>query len=710
MKTLVIDNYDSFTHNLVHLIGQINQEEPLVVFNDEMTWDELSARRFDNIVISPGPGRPDRAADFGLCRDAIDKADVPLLGVCLGHQGIAMAAGAGLINAPSLVHGRSSLIRHKGHPLFAGMASPFAAARYHSFIMQRPLPEDLEEIAWTEDGLVMALARRSRPQWGVQFHPESILTEDGRILLQNFRDLSREARGAAAPSVPCSAPERTPAPVSETRKALWRELPRAIDAEAAFCTLYKDAPHAFWLDSSMIDPALSRWSYLGDASGPEAAILQYRCRDRSLTIADAKGERIEKTSLFDFLERQTPYRPQSAPPCPFAGGKVGWFGYELRNDCGSPASRQAKTPDALLIEADRFIAIDHLEGKTYLCVIDDVDEIERAEHWLAATQARLETLTAPAPAAPVASQHPPLSFRLDCSRQDYLAHVQRCLDLIGQGESYQVCLTNELSCSAGLDPLTVYRTLRRINPAPYAALLQWPGGAVLSASPERFLAVDSDGHVETKPIKGTIRRDPDPARDHALVEHLRQSRKDRAENAMIVDLLRNDLSRSCVPGSVTVPKLWDVETYRTVHQMVSTVRGTLKPGRSVAGLLRDTFPGGSMTGAPKHRTMEIIDELEQRPRGIYSGALGWIGHDGTADLSIVIRAIIAANGTFTIGVGGGVVADSTPQGEYDEMLLKAQASIRAIVTALFGGFSEAHYRIDEGERTISSTARERQHV
>ncbi len=710
MKTLVIDNYNSFTHNLVHLIGQINQEEPRVVFNDQMTWGELSAQRFDNIVISPGPGRPDRAADFGLCRDAIEKANVPLLGVCLGHQGIAMAAGAELIQAPGLVHGRSSPIRHQGHPLFAGMASPFAGARYHSFIIQRPLPDELEEIAWTEDGLVMALARRDRPQWGVQFHPESILTEDGRILLQNFRDLSRKAREAAAPSVSLHAPARPQVPASETRKAFWRELPRAIDAEAAFCTLYKDASHAFWLDSSMVDPALSRWSYLGDASGPHAAIQQYQCRDQLLRIEDAKGARVERASLLDFLQREFPSRPQSAPPCPFVGGKVGWFGYELRNDCGSSTRRQAATPDTLLIEADRFIAINHLEGKTYLCAIDDADEIERAEHWLSTTQACLENMTAPPAVASTTSPHTPLTFRLGRSRADYLANVQRCLDLIGQGESYQVCLTNELSCSADIDPFDIYRTLRRTNPAPYAAFLKWPGGAVLSTSPERFLAVDAQGHVETRPIKGTIRRDPDPARDRALVEQLRQSRKDRAENAMIVDLLRNDLSRSCVPGTVVVPKLWDVETYRTVHQMVSTVRGTLKPGQSFAGLLRDTFPGGSMTGAPKHRTMEIIDELEQRPRGIYSGALGWIGHDGAADLSIVIRTIVAANGTFTIGVGGGVVADSTPQGEYDEMLLKAQASIRAIVTALFGECSEAHYRIDDGRGATSSEVKERQHV
>jgi para-aminobenzoate synthetase len=279
----------------------------------------------------------------------------------------------------------------------------------------------------------------------------------------------------------------------------------------------------------------------------------------------------------------------------------------------------------------------------------------------------------------------------------YIASVESCLASIKEGESYQVCLTNELSCTADVDPFEVYRTMRLINPAPFAAFLKWPGGAVLSASPERFLSADTSGHIETKPIKGTIRRDPDLARDRALIDALRDSTKDRAENAMIVDLLRNDLSRCCEAGTVKVAKLFDVETYETVHQLVSTIRGTLKTDQTIVDLLYAAFPGGSMTGAPKLRTLEIIDALEQRPRGIYSGALGWIGDDGAADLSIVIRSIVATGDKFCIGVGGGVVAASMPQAEYDEMLLKAQASIRALVTTVFGHFDDSLYRLTSEE-------------
>ena len=257
-----------------------------------------------------------------------------------------------------------------------------------------------------------------------------------------------------------------------------------------------------------------------------------------------------------------------------------------------------------------------------------------------------------------------------------------------------MCLTNEITCDAQPDPLALYRIMRRTNPAPFGAFLRWPDGAVLSGSPERFLAVGASGAVEAKPIKGTIGRASDPEADRALAERLRASGKDQAENVMIVDLLRNDLSRVCVPGSVRVPTLLDVETFATVHQLVSTVTGQLAPGRTVLDLLRAAFPGGSMTGAPKHRTVQLIDRLEGRARGVYAGALGWIGDDGAADLSIVIRTIVAVGGRLSIGVGGGIVADSTPEGEFDEMLLKARAPIRAIVTALTGAWDPRRFYVD----------------
>jgi para-aminobenzoate synthetase len=689
MKTLIIDNYDSFTYNLADLIADINQGAPLVVMNDAATWDEISREPFDNIVISPGPGRPDRTQDFGLSRDALLKANVPVLGVCLGFQGLAMASGGRLAYAPSLVHGEASMVRHNANPLFAGVPSPFAAGRYHSFMIERPLPDNLEEIAWTDDGLLMAIAHREKLQWGVQFHPESILTEHGRRLLENFRDLSGSA-GVARRSM--RRPRDVPRP-SGTRKAFWRELPRALDTDAAFCSLFATSPHAFWLDSSLVSPGLSRWSYLGDASGPNAETVSYDCADGFVAVERGGHHQHYSGTIFDYLNAQPQASPQTPPPCPFTGGYVGWFGYELQQDCGSRVCRKASTPDSLLIHSDRFIAVDHVEGKNYLVAIDGPEHEARARQWLDETEAAIANLQLSPPIVPHGTR--PLDVVMAKGEHAYRASVEECLHMIREGETYQVCLTNELSCESDLDPLDVYRVMRRINPAPFAAFMRWPGGAVLSASPERFLSSDTQGEIETKPIKGTARRDPDLRRDHELREALRQSRKDRAENAMIVDLLRNDLSRCCEPGTVHVSELFGVESYETVHQLVSTVRGTLRPDCTVTDLLQAAFPGGSMTGAPKLRTLEIVDRLEQRARGIYSGALGWIGADGAADLSIVIRTIVAQQGRFTIGVGGGVVAASTPQAEYAEMLLKAQASIKALVVAAFGRYDENLYRLSD---------------
>ncbi|MBY0381340.1 MAG: aminodeoxychorismate synthase component I [Xanthobacteraceae bacterium] len=695
MKTLIIDNYDSFTYNLVDLIGDINQEPPVVVRNDEVEWRDLAERGFDNVVISPGPGRPDRAADFGVSRDAIEQAALPLLGVCLGFQGIAMSAGAMLTHAPALVHGSASRVRHSGNLLFAGVPETFAAGRYHSFVIQTPLPNVLEEIAWTDDGLLMAIARHDRPQWGVQFHPESILTGHGRRILQNFRDLTLRQR---RPALVAEALHRTKPKISERRRAFWREVPQTIDADAVFTALHANASHAFWLDSSLVTDGLSQWSYFGDASGPNASVISYRCAEAAVSIQTSDGQRTEPGTIFAYLKEKALELPQTSPPCPFAGGYVGWFGYELQQDCGSHVIRNAQTPDVLLIHADRFVAIDHTQRKGYVCAVDDIDQQQRAERWIEETLLEIARRGAETIEPATGKMEPPLTFVMAQGQSEYIASVESCLKAITEGESYQVCLTNELTCDAEIDPLSVYRVMRKINPAPFAAFLKWPGGAVLSASPERFLSADTRGHVETKPIKGTIRRDPDAARDQALIETLRNSAKDQAENAMIVDLLRNDLSRCCATGTVKVARLFDVETYETVHQLVSTVVGELRPDLTFVDLLQAAFPGGSMTGAPKLRTMEIIDSLERRPRGIYSGALGWIGDDGTADLSIVIRSIIATGSRFHIGVGGGVVAASLPQAEYDEMLLKAKASIRTLVTAAFGRFDEDLYRLVPAER------------
>jgi anthranilate synthase/aminodeoxychorismate synthase-like glutamine amidotransferase len=190
VRTLLIDNHDSFTYNLFHLLAEVNGAEPLVVRNDEAGWDELAGLRFENVIISPGPGRPERAADFGVCAEAIRRAEVPLLGVCLGHQGLGWTAGAAVVHAPLPVHGGIDSVRHAGSSLFAGIPTEFQAVRYHSLCLAEPLPAALEPIAWSADGVLMAIAHRHLPQWGVQFHPESVASEHGRRLLANFRDLT----------------------------------------------------------------------------------------------------------------------------------------------------------------------------------------------------------------------------------------------------------------------------------------------------------------------------------------------------------------------------------------------------------------------------------------------------------------------------------------------------------------------------------------
>jgi para-aminobenzoate synthetase len=410
-------------------------------------------------------------------------------------------------------------------------------------------------------------------------------------------------------------------------------------------------------------------------------------------------------SILDYFRPHLGADISNPPPCPFVGGWVGWFGYEMGREFGGATRGKSATADAVLLPVDRFVAVDHDAGAMYLvCLAEDHDD-PASRAWIAEMERRLAAVTALADggnAPPLRRFGRRITFRLDRDRATYLRDIEQCLEWIWAGETYQVCLTNEITTELDIDPFALYRVLRRINPSPHAAYMTWPGGAVLSASPERFLHVDLGGNVEAKPIKGTIRRDSDAARDGMLARTLAGNEKDRAENVMIVDLLRNDLSRVCRPGSVVVPKLFAVESYATVHQLVSTVRGELDAGKDVIDLLRAAFPGGSMTGAPKTRTLELIDQLEHRARGVYSGALGWIGRDGAADLSIVIRTIVQHGRLLSLGVGGGIVAQSTPEGEFDEMLLKAKASIRAIVTAAAGRFDESLYTI-EGAESVKET-------
>ena len=264
---------------------------------------------------------------------------------------------------------------------------------------------------------------------------------------------------------------------------------------------------------------------------------------------------------------------------------------------------------------------------------------------------------------------------------DYARAFGRVQEQLHAGNTYEVNLTYRLTRESDLDPVTAYLRLRELNPAPYAGFLQHdvPGHAawLLSSSPERYALVTADRHLETKPIKGTTPRGATPAEDDVLRERLRTEPKFRSENLMILDLLRNDLSMVCRPGTVEVPVLMEVESYRSVHQLVSTVRGRLRDDVSTVQALRALFPAGSMTGAPKLRTMAVIEEVEGSPRGVYAGAFGWLAADGRADLGVVIRSLMTAgDGTWTLGTGGGITVRSDLAEEYAESRWKAERLLR----------------------------------
>ncbi|WP_223644857.1 aminodeoxychorismate synthase component I [Corallococcus sp. EGB] len=684
-RTLIIDNHDSFTFNLFQLLAEAGGTEPLVVRNDERPWRELRELAFDNIVLSPGPGRPDHPADFGVCRDALLEADVPILGVCLGHQGLGHIHGARIQHAPEVMHGRLSPVRHSGTDLFQGLPQDLPVVRYHSLCLARPLPEELVETAWTPDGVLMALRHATLPRWGVQFHPESIATPHGRQLLANFIRLSREhsaRRPAPRPEPRQENPTQPPFPSPEGFRVHHRKLRLEANPEHAFVALFKESDPVFWLDSSRVEAGLSRFSFMGDATGPHSAVIHYRVNPRRLTVSRRQGTQEHSSELFGFLQQELARlrAPSSGLPFDFQGGFVGYLGYELKHDCGSSAPHPSPDPDASLILADRVLAWDHLEGTVYLVALAPEHEAAQVRAWFDATESRLRALPPLPPLEPGTTA--PFPVHLARDRATYLADIQRCLEQLHEGETYEVCLTNKLRARTHVAPLDLYRSLRQLNPAPYAAYLRLGPLGIACSSPERFLRVDAERWVESKPIKGTLRRGATPDEDEQLRQQLGLQEKDRAENLMIVDLVRNDLGRVCEVGSVHVPRLMHVESYATVHQLVSTIRGHLREGRTAVDAVRAAFPGGSMTGAPKERTMELIDRLEGEARGVYSGAIGYFSATGPADLNIVIRTAVVRPGEVSIGAGGAIVALSDPAAELDEMLLKSRVVLKALSTAL----------------------------
>jgi aminodeoxychorismate synthase component I len=483
--------------------------------------------------------------------------------------------------------------------------------------------------------------------------------------------------------------------------AAVHELPPA-DTLLPLAEALRRRAGSWWLDSALPGGRLGRFSFAG--AEPYAIA---RARGGCIEIACARAARPDlapgRTRLagdpLALLPRLLPPPPadDAAPELPFVGGAVGWLGYELAARTlprlAFPAPDDLGLPELCLLLVDRLVALDHASGRRFACALgfgaDEDAARRRARETLAAWTAQLERPAAerprPEPAPPrAAARRAHLGASVSLDAPAHRKAVSTLLERIEAGDVYQACLTHRFELPFGADPWRLYRALRARNPAPFAAWLSLPELAICSSSPERFLRLGADGRVESRPIKGTLPRSEDPAEDRALARALAASEKDRAENLMIVDLVRHDLGRVCATGSVSVPELRAIESYATVHQMVSTVQGRLAEGQGLVDLLRAAFPPGSMTGAPKLAAMRLLAALEPVRRGVYSGALGYFDARGGADLSVVIRTALVAGGRAYVHAGGGIVADSEPAAEWRESTGKADVLVEAIGAALEG--------------------------
>lgn len=461
---------------------------------------------------------------------------------------------------------------------------------------------------------------------------------------------------------------------------LITEIAYPESPRAAFARL-RSRPGSILLESGLPDPRLGQWSFL--ACDP---FLTFRSKGARIEITPpwrrfpicADGDPL--ALLSQLLDEIRLPRPPDAPP--LLCGAMGYFAYDLGRFVERiPEQTLDDVPmaDCHLGFYGAVLALNHAQQRAWICAIGAPEEDEQVAARLAAarTEELLTHLQAPAPSAAPPAPSPTLTITSTFTRANYLAAVQRAKEYLAAGDIYQVNLSQRLSAPLATTPFSLYQRLMQQNPAPFAAFFETPEAAVVSCSPERFLQVRGR-EVETRPIKGTRPRGATPEEDARLAAELLASEKDRAENVMIVDLERNDLGRVCDYGSVHVPELFAVESYATVHHLVSTVRGTLRPGTTALDCLRASFPGGSITGAPKVRSMEIIEELEPTRRGVYTGAIGYLCFSGDMDVNIVIRTVIVKDGVAHFQVGGGIVADSDPAAEYQETIDKGQALARAL--------------------------------
>jgi para-aminobenzoate synthetase component I len=439
-----------------------------------------------------------------------------------------------------------------------------------------------------------------------------------------------------------------------------RDFPYYEDSALLF-SLMRKRPWSVFLDSGRPRCDQGRYDIL--SADPRTVLIT---RGQQTEIRRSGEIQLSPDDPFRLVQEALGPRLQGPDGIPFSGGAIGCFGYDLGRRLErlpDVAPDLVGLPEMMVGIYDWALVVDHLERRSWL-VGTDAQRMHDTTESLKSRLSQMEKKEG-GPAFRVLGE-----AESDMDQGRYLDSIRRIKHYIREGDCYQVNLARCFGVPAEGDTWQAYRLLRQLNAAPYGAYLNTPYCRVMSSSPERFLQV-RNGVVETRPIKGTCPRGREPAEDRLFADKLANSPKDRAENLMIVDLLRNDLGKVCAVGSVNVPEMFKVEHFARVHHLVSTVRGSLAEGETAASLLRACFPGGSITGAPKLRAMEIIEELETQRRGLYCGAIGYLGFDGNMDTNIAIRTLVHADDRIRCWAGGGIVADSDPDAEYREIQDKA---------------------------------------
>ncbi|KAF4120919.1 para-aminobenzoate synthetase [Geosmithia morbida] len=725
-RILFIDAFDSFSNNIIGLLEQYLDVDVVVVHID----DREASRKFttlvdefDAVVVGPGPGHPSNPDDVGL----IDQVwrleghhEIPVLGICLGFQSLCLSQGANVSRLARARHGIVNSVAHGDCDIFAGVGS-LRATQYHSLRVQVAPPAQEEPfwsptdacplmipLAWDLDDnvngpILMGARHATRPLWGVQFHPESICTSDeGRILLQNWWSHSQrwlEKRGRKR--LPVTWCAKSPLPNGTATRSGGHALAQELQSDKPISLLWKKHAVLSTLTAPRLVEALGqtrgrdiivldsqghasgRYSILGLVIPGRTVKVTYRVSSQTLQYGTEGGKTTTAQlrsvddiwSLFqEVLDRNNPRKTQPAAShggplpddSPFWGGFMGYLSYEVGLETIGVEPHPAS--DSLFSDDESWV---DETGRL-------VSELRPEDDVRADTEALLDEALLDEALARADTTRP--------AEDAYRDKVLQCQGYLSSGDSYELCLTDETTMEVprdSLDGWALYRRLRQNNPAPFGAFIRLSGTTVVGSSPEKFLSWTRTGHCQFRPIKGTVKKSAEMTREraHAILS----SSKERAENLMIVDLIRHDLSGVVGAHNTSVSKLMVMEEYETVYQLVSVIDGRFDTG-STSGInvLKASLPPGSMTGAPKKRSCEILRDIENRSRGIYSGVLGFMDVGGAGQFSVVIRTAVrgetdpenSESDTWRVGAGGAVTIQSTDDGEFHEMEAK-QSSVLA---------------------------------